>query len=135
MAALVGVLVTVSCAPSGETGTTASTIGTTTPPIAGCADVLDAEIDSSGDTFRVSATILSADTGWEKYADAWEVRSLDGTVLGTRILAHPHVDEQPFTRSLSGVDIPPAVKEVEIAARDSVAGFCGETLVVVVPGR
>ncbi len=135
MAALVGVLVTVSCVPSGESGTTASAVGATTPPVAGCADVLEAEIDSSGDTFRVSVTILSADTGWEKYADAWEVRALDGTVLGTRILAHPHVDEQPFTRSLNGVDIPSAVKEVEIAARDSVAGFCGETLIVAVPGR
>ncbi len=131
-------LVSASCASSGETGEaneTASTVETTLPTVAGCANVVEADIELSGDTYRVSATILSADTGWEKYADAWEVRSPDGTVLGTRILAHPHVDEQPFTRSLSGVDIPTGVMDVEIAARDSVVGFCGETVSVAVPGR
>lgn len=131
-------LVSASCASSGETGEaneTASTVETTLPTVAGCANVVEADIELSGDTYRVSATILSADTGWEKYADAWEVRSPDGTVLGTRILAHPHVDEQPFTRSLSGVDIPAGVMDVEIAARDSVVGFCGETVSVAVPGR
>jgi hypothetical protein len=143
MAALVvvPVLVLASCASSDETSETASTVGTepaiatTSPTVTGCADVVDAEIDASGDTYRVTATILSADTGWDRYADAWEVRAPDGTVLDTRILAHPHVDEQPFSRSLSDVDIPAAVKNVEIAARDSVVGFCGETVIVAVPGR
>lgn len=132
---LVGVLVLTSCTSSNRVVETAPTVDITTAPIAGCADVVEAEVISSGDTYRVSATILSADTGWEKYADAWEVRAPDGTILGTRILAHPHVDEQPFTRSLNDVDIPTAVSDVEIAARDSVAGFCGETVSVSVPGR
>ncbi|MGB5655630.1 MAG: hypothetical protein WBN35_03340, partial [Acidimicrobiia bacterium] len=56
-----------------------------------------------------------------------------GEVLDTRVLAHPHVGEQPFTRSLTGVDIPEAVTTVEIAARDSVVGFCGTTATVAVP--
>ena len=56
-----------------------------------------------------------------------------GDVLGTRELAHPHVDEQPFTRSLTGVVIPEGVTTVEIAARDSVVGFCGTTVSVAVP--
>ena len=75
-------------------------------------------------------TVRSDDTGWDKYADAWEVRTADGIVLGTRVLAHPHESEQPFTRSLDGVVIPNGLTEVVIAARDSVAGFCGDTLTV-----
>jgi hypothetical protein len=105
-------------------------------PVGGdCADVLDVTIEPQGDAFRVGVTVRSGDTGWEKYADAWEVRAVDGTVLGTRVLAHPHVDEQPFTRSLGGVVIPDGVTEVVVAARDSVAGFCGRTERVAVPGR
>ncbi len=134
-AALVVVLLLTSCTSSADEDQTTSTAVVSTSLVAGCADVVAATIDSSGDTYRLSATILSADTGWDKYADAWEVRAPDGTVLGTRILAHPHVDEQPFTRSLGDVAIPTGLKDVEIVARDSVAGFCGETVMVVVPGR
>jgi hypothetical protein len=101
----------------------------------GCADVIDVDIEATGVTFRISTTVRSADTGWEKYADAWEVRDPSGLVLGERVLAHPHVEEQPFTRSLSDVEIPPEVVEVEVAARDSAAGFCGATLREPVPGR
>lgn len=124
-----------SCTASVEEKGTSSTFAATPTEINGCADVIEATLEPSGDDYRVSVTILSRDTGWEKYADAWEVRTPDGTVLGTRILAHPHVDEQPFTRSLDGVVIPTGVTDVEIAARDLVAGFCGETFTAPVPGR
>ncbi len=99
-----------------------------------CADVIDGTIQVlSGGSFRFDATVRSGDTGWDKYADAWEVRQVDGTVLGVRVLAHPHETEQPFTRSLSPVDIPPDVDQVVVAASDSVNGFCGETLTLDVP--
>ncbi|MEM9318136.1 MAG: hypothetical protein AAGA70_03920 [Pseudomonadota bacterium] len=72
---------------------------------------------------RLSVTIAHPDTGWDHYADAWEVLSPDGTSLGTRELAHPHVEEQPFTRSLS-VTLPgEAPWTVLIRARDSVHGW------------
>ncbi|NNF09569.1 MAG: hypothetical protein HKN74_04725 [Acidimicrobiia bacterium] len=101
-----------------------------------CADVVGAEVAAESDgVFAFSVTVRSPDTGWEKYADAWEVRAPDGTVLGTRILTHPHVEEQPFTRSLRGVEVPAGVDTVEIAARDSVEGFCGETVLVELVGR
>lgn len=100
-----------------------------------CAHVVGGEVTWQGETATVSATVSSADTGWDKYADAWEVRTTDGTVLGVRELAHPHENEQPFTRSLTGVDIPAGSTEVELAARDSVAGWCGDTLVVPVPAQ
>ncbi len=140
---------------AGESDTSAGTPASTTPqaaspaegtspaqstaPSAGesdeCAHVIGGEIVWQGETATVSATVLSADTGWEKYADAWEVRTPDGEVLGVRELAHPHETEQPFTRSLGDVTIPADVTEVVLAARDSVVGFCGDMLTVAVPDR
>ena len=49
----------------------------------------------------------AADSGWDHYANRWEVLEPEGQVIATRTLLHPHVDEQPFTRSLSGIHIPP----------------------------
>ncbi len=92
------------------------------------------ESEAAG-TYRFDVTVASADTGWEKYADLWEVRAPDGSVLGTRVLAHPHVEEQPFTRSQSGIGIPDGVETVTVVARDSEAGFCGEPQEVEIPPR
>jgi hypothetical protein len=128
---LAGVLAFVALIAAGCTTSDAEV--TTTSAITGCADVIDGEVEWMDSDFRVTATVRSADTGWERYADAWEVRAPDGTVLGTRVLAHPHVDEQPFTRSLDGVAIPESLESVEIAARDSVVGFCGATVTRAVP--
>ena len=65
------------------------------------------------------------DTGWDHYADGWEVLDADGNRLGFRELMHPHVNEQPFTRSLRGVVIPgTATREVlRLRARCSVDGW------------
>ena len=73
--------------------------------------------------WRFDVTISHPDTGWDDYADGWRVESEDGTILGTRVLTHPHVNEQPFTRSLSGVKIPDSVSEVGIQARDNITGW------------
>lgn len=112
-----------------------SASSTSAPDSDGCASVVGAVIEPEADgVYRVSATVESDETGWDKYADRWEVRDLaTGAVLGERVLAHPHVDEQPFTRSLSGVAIPSGVTTVEIAAHDSVLGFCGGVLAAEVP--
>ena len=101
---------------------------------AGEADVVAATLTPAGDgAWRVGVTVEHADAGWDHYADAWEMVAPDGAVLGTRTLLHPHVDEQPFTRSLSGVAIPDEVVEVTIRARDSVHGRGGRELTVAVP--
>jgi len=50
---------------------------------------------------RIDVTLVHPDTGWDHYADGWRVEDADGNVLGLRVLGHPHVNEQPFTRSLS----------------------------------
>ena len=73
-------------------------------------------------------TLLHADTGWDDYADAWEVLDAEGNTLGVRVLAHPHVEEQPFTRSLGGVAIGADTTEVMIEARDNVGGWSGERI-------
>ena len=91
---------------------------------AGKADVTDATVSCSG-TCSFDVTVRHADTGWEHYAHQWQVVAEDGSVLGTRVLYHPHVNEQPFTRSLGGVKIPPHVRQVRIRAADSVHGFGG----------
>jgi hypothetical protein len=63
------------------------------------------------------------DSGWDHYVDAWRIVDVDGNTLGTRDLAHPHVDEQPFTRSLSGIRIPDGVTEIGIQAHDTTTGW------------
>jgi hypothetical protein len=107
---------------------------TTIPALAGKADVIEVKINPEGsNTYRFEVTIRSDDTGWEKYADKWEVVAPDGTVLGTRVLAHPHETEQPFTRDLSGVKIPAEINEVRIRAHDSVEGYGGAEVTLKVP--
>lgn len=100
----------------------------------GEADVIGVKVKKIGDnTYQFDVTVLHHDEGWEHYADKWEIVSLDGLVLGTRILQHPHVDEQPFTRSLSGVKIPAGITEVTIRAHDSVHEYGGKVMRVTLP--
>ncbi len=96
---------------------------------AGEADVTAVAV-RSGSTYSFSVTVRHADEGWEHFANRWEVLSLDGAVLATRVLADPHVNEQPFTRSLSGVKLPAGTKEVRIRAHDSVHKHGGTDLIV-----
>ena len=85
--------------------------------------------------YSFDVTLRHADSGWEHYADAWEVLAPDGTVLGKRVLYHPHVNEQPFTRSLAGVRVPEGISRVVIRAHDKVHGTGPRTLAVDLPGR
>jgi hypothetical protein len=100
----------------------------------GEADVIGVAVKQTGSgIYRFDVTVRHADAGWDHYADQWEVLAPDGTVLGSRTLYHPHVDEQPFTRSLSGVSIPATISRVTVRARDSVHGYGGKTFTVDLP--
>ncbi|WOI57103.1 hypothetical protein [Palleronia sp. LCG004] len=77
--------------------------------------------------WTVSVTLRHADTGWEDFADAWRVELADGTILATRKLSHPHVTEQPFTRSQTGIAMPEGTQSVEIRARTLTDGWGEET--------
>jgi hypothetical protein len=88
-------------------------------------------------TWTFYVTVRHPDTGWEDYADGWDVVLPDGTVIKpdpdspfTRLLTHPHENEQPFTRSQSGIVIPDDVTEVRVRAHDRVDGFGGREVVV-----
>ena len=105
------------------------------PAFANQAEVVDVKVTSSQDSFRFDVTLRHDDAGWDHYADGWEVLSPSGDVLDKRVLAHPHVSEQPFTRSLSGVKIPQELSTVSIRAHDSVHGYNKSVVEVSLPGR
>jgi hypothetical protein len=97
-------------------------------------DVTSAEVVLETDgTYRFEVTISSTYDTPERYADAWRILSPDGTELGIRDLLHDHAGEQPFTRDLSGVEIPDDISEVTIQGRDLVNGWGGATVEVTLP--
>ena len=101
---------------------------------AGEADVAAVDVKKTGDNlYHFDVTVSHVDEGWDHYADSWDVLDPEGNVLGTRTLYHPHVNEQPFTRSLSGVKIPADVTRVTIRAHDSVHKYGGKTKSVDLP--
>lgn len=94
---------------------------------AGEADIVGVSISQTAqDTYRFDVSVSHADTGWDHYANGYEILDLEGNVLATRILMHPHVNEQPFTRSLSGVQIPQDLTSLRVRATDSVHGTGGQ---------
>jgi hypothetical protein len=97
------------------------------PAQADPAQIVAATAQASGDRWQFDVTLAHGDTGWDDYADGWRVELADGTILGTRILVHPHVDEQPFTRSLRDVAIPGTTDIVHIRAATNVTGWADTT--------
>lgn len=91
--------------------------------MADAVQIVDAKAENQRGAWVFHVTLKHADTGWKHYADAWRVVTKDGKELGTRTLYHPHVEEQPFTRSLRDVKIPAGEKEVFIEAHDKVHGW------------
>jgi len=110
------------------------------PPMSGTgnADVLYVRaVKSSNGTWTFHVTVQHPDTGWEDYANGWDVLTPDDQVLKpdpdspfTRLLLHPHESEQPFTRSQSGIVIPPGVTQVRVRAHDLVDGYGGRMVLV-----
>jgi len=97
------------------------------PALSDPARIIGAEATQAQGGWRIDVTLEHGDTGWDDYADGWRVELPDGTVLGTRILTHPHVTEQPFTRSLSGVAVPAGTATLLIRARTSQTGWAAGT--------
>ncbi|TCS61777.1 hypothetical protein [Varunaivibrio sulfuroxidans] len=112
-------------------------VGLQTPPaFAGKADVVAARATPlGGGRYRFDVTVRHDDQGWGHYADRFEILSPAGAVLGTRVLLHPHDDEQPFTRALGSLRIPPAMHRVRIRAHDKRDGYGGRELILALPGR
>ena len=93
------------------------------PALADAPQIQNVNMARSGDTWTFDVTILHSDSGWDHYVDAWRIVDAAGNTLGTRDLAHPHIDEQPFTRSLSGVRIPGDVTDIGVQAHDTTTGW------------
>ncbi len=103
---------------------------------AGKADVLAVKVKKTGkNSYHFKVTVRHKDTGWEHYVNRWEILDSQGKILATRVLMHPHVKNQPFTRSLSKVKIPVNVYEVIVRAYDKVHGYGGAEKKVKLPGR
>jgi hypothetical protein len=97
-------------------------------------DVIDAVATRNADgTFKFAVTLSSPYDTPQRYADAWRIRSSDGTVYGIRELLHDHGGEQPFTRNLDGVEIPDGVASVVVEGRDQVNGWGGAALELDLP--
>ncbi len=103
----------------------------------GNADVLFVRARQAWDgTWTFEVTVEHPDTGEDDFADGWDVVFPDGTVYKsgprdhTRELLHPHVGEQPFTRSQGALALPDDVTHVLVRAHDSVDGYGGREIVV-----
>ena len=84
--------------------------------------VIKVEFSGEENAYTFNVTIASPDTGCDQYADWWEVIDLDGNLIFRRILAHSHVNEQPFSRSGGAVDIA-ATTEVYVRAHMNNLGY------------
>ena len=107
----------------GESGNTPAEM----PDSIGNANITQVEASASTQGFTFQVTISSPDEGCNQYADWWEVINENGDLLYRRILAHSHVDEQPFTRSGGPVEISESQK-VWIRAHMNNSGYGGTTL-------
>lgn len=100
------------------------------PALADAPIVQNVAVSKTEGLWRFDVTLVHGDTGWDHYADAWRVVDESGKEIAVRNLAHPHVNEQPFTRSLSGVDLPEGTTRVGIQARDNVTGWSPDVTMV-----
>ena len=99
---------------------------------AGEVKIVNVKVSCSG-SCSFSVTLKHDDEGWQHYANQWDVMTMDNKLLKSRVLLHPHVDEQPFTRSLSGVQIPAGTSQVKIRAKDLKHGYSSDEYTVDLP--
>jgi len=108
--------------------------------LAGTVDVLEARVrcrpapgGRPASVCQFTATLKHDDAGWDHYANRFEIVGPGGKLLATRVLRHPHVDEQPFTRSRGQVRILHEIESVEIRAGDLVHGLGGASVHLSIP--
>ena len=88
----------------------------------------------SDESWDIHVEVFHNDEGWDHYANIWQVVDAgDGSVLGERILAHPHDTEQPFVRSLSGVRISSATRNILVRSRCNLHDSGGKEIRVELP--
>ena len=104
----------------------------------GNADVKFVKASSTGDgKWSFEVTVDHPDVGWRNFANGWDVVLPDGKPIllsaqdkFTRVLAHPHVDERPFTRIQKDIPIPKDTEWVTVRAHDLIGGYGGKEVKV-----
>lgn len=86
-------------------------------------EIVNVVLIKQAGTWRADVTLKHADTGWKHYADGWRLVDVNGNEIGKRTLYHPHVNEQPFTRSLSGFHLAKDTKIIFVEAHDLKHGW------------
>lgn len=105
----------------------------TATAFAGQVTVPTVQVKSLGEhKYRFDVTLQHADKDWEHYANRWEILDTQGNILATRMLHHPHVNEQPFTRSLT-TELPEHIKTVIVRGHDSVHQYGSKEVTVTLP--
>ena len=84
----------------------------------GQVEIVNVEVVCSS-SCKFSVTLKHGDEGWDHYANQWDVMTMDGKLLKSRVLYHPHVDEQPFTRSGGPI---PVRSHLTVACKHHLAG-------------
>jgi hypothetical protein len=97
-------------------------------------DVIDVKVTARGArVFDFDVTVSSPYDTLARYADAFRVATESGQVLGERKLLHDHQGEQPFTRDLYGVRVPPSITTLVVQAKDQKYGYGGKSIRVRLP--
>lgn len=115
-------------AMSAERRSAPAVLGAAAPRAENLADVISVEVAGRQGAYEFNVGIRSPDRGCQQYADWWEVVSEDGRLLYRRVLAHSHVDEQPFVRSGGPVAITPDTR-VRVRAHMNPGGYGGQSYV------
>jgi hypothetical protein len=86
--------------------------------------------ESADGSWCFNTRVRHNDQGWDHYADGWEVVDQNANQLGVRELAHPHDNEQPFTRSQCNIQIHKDLSKVVVRAKCNQHGFGGKAILV-----
>ena len=86
--------------------------------------ILDAKL-TCNKVCNINVTIKHNDSSWKHYVNKYEIYAKNNKIA-TRILYHPHIHEQPFTRSKSGFQIPKNTTSITIKAYDLVDGYSND---------